>query len=168
LRCLLTMLGLNPKLVQHGTGVLAAGANSSSIPRSRLLIGDQAIAFRQKHAEEYSFWDLGEEWQKLVGLPFVYALWLVRPEVTNAKKIANRVRNLRDVNLANLDDLIADAVGRIAGQSKEAARKFLSRYYGEHLRFTLGEKEKDGLRSFTNLCIKCGLLPNRNFAFHVL
>ena len=31
--------------------------------RARLLIGDQAIRFRQKFADSYSYWDLGEEWE---------------------------------------------------------------------------------------------------------
>ena len=43
------------------------------------------------------------------GLPFVYALWLIRPEVTDAKSVAQRLRKLRDENLATLDDLIEEA-----------------------------------------------------------
>ncbi|HCX31072.1 MAG TPA: hypothetical protein DHU55_15090, partial [Blastocatellia bacterium] len=45
---------------------------------ARLLIGDQAIRFRQKQAQDFRFWDLGEQWARLVDLPFVYALWLIR------------------------------------------------------------------------------------------
>ena len=77
---------------------------------ARLLIGDQAIQFRQKHASEFQFWDLGEQWKKLTGLPFVYALWLIRPEVVDAKSIAQHLRALRDENLTHLDDLISESV----------------------------------------------------------
>jgi chorismate dehydratase len=181
LRCLVAELGLNPRFLQPGTGASPAGAKSSSACRTQLLIGDQAISFRQKHADEFSFWDLGEQWKKLFNLPFVYALWLVRPEVTDPKQIANDLRDLRDENLANLDDLIADAVAGVGlphccpqaegddpGQRKGIDREFLSRYYHEHLRFRLGKKEKEGLRVFAHLCIKHGLLPKRDLAFRVV
>ena len=87
---------------------------SGSAAPAQLLIGDQAIRFRQKHADEFQFWDLGEQWKKLIGLPFVYALWLIRPEVVAPKQIADRLRGLRDENLVHLNELIADAVGRVA------------------------------------------------------
>src|SRR5207302_2883286 len=100
LRCLLSELKLRPRFVATSTSFPAKGT-------ARLFIGDQAIRFRQEHGNEFQFWDLGENWKNLVGFPFVYALWLVRPEVVDPKSIANRLRAFRDKNLANLDDLIA-------------------------------------------------------------
>jgi chorismate dehydratase len=170
LRCLLPELGLAARLAQRRTGVSSAAAESDAGRRAQLLIGDQAIRFRQEHAKELSFWDLGEQWQKLVGLPFVYALWLVRPEVVDPKGIANRLRALRDQNLAHLDDLIAEVVAGVAdpGHRRRLNREFLSRYYREHLRFRFGEKEKEGLRIFENLCQKRSLLPRHDVAFRVI
>jgi chorismate dehydratase len=145
-----------------------------ALHRARLLIGDQAIHFRQKHAGEFQFWDLGEQWKKLTGLPFVYALWLIRPEVTDAKSIAQCLRKLRDKNLANLDDLIEEAVAGVGlsavasaktvktGPRKEFNREFLLRYFCKHLRFSFGKKEKQGLQYFADLCAKHGVLPTRN------
>jgi chorismate dehydratase len=158
LRCLIAELGLNPRL------------ESTSCHGARLLIGDQAICFRQKHADGFSFWDLGEQWQKLVGLPFVFALWLIRPEVADPEQIASRLRALRDENLVHLDDVIQGAVAGVynPGQRKPADRQFLSRYYREHLRFRFGEKEKKGLRVFGDLCERCSLLPERDLAFRVI
>ena len=166
LRCLLADLGLNPRLVQRVAGGPAV-TKSALVGRAQLLIGDQAVCVRQDYANEFSFWDLGEQWQKFVGLPFVYALWLIRPEVTDPKQIANSLRALRDANLANLDTVVAEVVAGVAdpGQRKEVDREFLARYYTEHLRFRFDEKEKEGLRSFANLCSNHGLLPKRDFAF---
>ena len=128
---------------------------------ARLIIGDQAIHFRQKHAGEFQFWDLGEQWKKLTGLPFVYALWLIRPEVTDAKSIAQRLRKLRDENLASLDDLIAEAVAGVGDPgNRKMTREFLSRYFRKHLRFNFGKKEKQGLQRFADLCAKHGLLAS--------
>ena len=170
LRCLTAELGLNPRLARCSTTIWPTAAELKTGPRARLVIGDQAVRFRQQYANEFSFWDLGERWQKSVGLPFVYALWLIRPEVADPKQIADRLRNLRDGNLANLDNLIAELVAGVAdpGAQKELTREFLSRYYREHLRFSFGEREKEGLRVFANLCIKHSLLPKRDLALRVV
>jgi chorismate dehydratase len=170
LRCLLPELGLNPRLAQRRTGMSPAVTESDAGHRAQLLIGDQALRFRQAHAQELSFWDLGEQWQKLVGLPFVYALWLIRPEVVDPKQIANRLRDLRNKNLVHLDHVIEDAVAGCgdSGHQWQLDREFLSRYYHEHLRFTFGEKEKEGLRIFANLCERRTLLPTRDVAFRVI
>jgi chorismate dehydratase len=128
--------------------------------RSRFLIGDQAIRFRRKFGDTYQYWDLGDEWRGVAKKPFVYALWLMRPEVEDARAIAGRLRALREENLANLNKLIA--------AEKEFDREFCSRYFREHLRFAFGEREKSGLRSFQGLCEKNGLLPKRTIEFAVV
>jgi chorismate dehydratase len=197
LRCLIAERGLKPRLIRNidlksvrpaglepaapvpvqsvesQTAENISAGRTGNMPmfpsarRAKLLIGDQGIRFRREYAGEFSFWDLGEQWRKFVGLPFVYAFWLVRPEVTDPEQIANRLRALRDENLAHLDHVVDDAVARgdTLGQRKAVNRKFLSRYYREHLRFGFGEKEKEGLRIFANLCMKHGLLPKRDLAF---
>jgi predicted solute-binding protein len=134
---------------------------SAGSPRARLIIGDQAITFRQNHAEASQFWDLGERWKKLTGLPFVYALWLVRPEVPDAKSIAQRLRGLRDQNLADVQGVVADAVADIAHSNRPITREFLDRYYHEYLRFGFGTREKQGLQTFADLCAKHGVLSKR-------
>jgi len=118
--------------------------------RSRLLIGDQAIRFRQKYSDTYRYWDLGEEWKGVTRLPFVYALWLVRPEVSGGDEMGEELRTLRDRNLDNLGDVIA--------LQKEFSPDFCSRYYTEYLRFSLGDREKAGLSEFARRCAKLGLI----------
>jgi chorismate dehydratase len=166
LRCLLADLGLKPRLIRN-TDLQSV---RPSARRGRLLIGDQAIRFRQQYADEIALWDLGEQWQKFVGLPFVYALWLIRPEVSNPEQIANRLRALRDENLANLDSLVAEVAAAVAEPVHRKAfnRQFLSRYYRDHLRFAFGKKEKEGLHVFTGLCERRRLLPKRDLAFRVV
>ena len=144
LQCLLAELNFAPLFSRTSTSVITAH-------RARLLIGDQAIRFRQRHAREYHFWDLGEQWNKLVGLPFVYALWLIRPEVPDSKPLAERLRKLRDENLADIDKLVAD--------EKEFDHDFCRRYYRENLRFSFGEEEKAGLAEFNRRCREQRLLP---------
>jgi chorismate dehydratase len=161
LRCLLAELGLTPRLI-------GGFPRSTGLPRARLIIGDQAISFRQNHAGEFQFWDLGEEWKKLTGLPFVYALWLIRPEVPDAKSIAKRLRGLRDENFADIPAIVSDAVADVADHKQAISSEFLHRYYTEHLRFSFGPREKQGLQAFADLCAKHGVLPNRAREFSLL
>ena len=174
LRCLLAELGLKPRLksgVPGSTGCQPVVVGSlPTTQNAQLLIGDQAIWFRQKHASEFHFWDLGEQWKKLIGLPFVYALWLVRPEVIDPSPMANHLRAFRDENLNNLDDLTADAVAGVAdpGLRKKLDREFFLRYYRKHLRFSFGDREQKGLQTFANLCAKHGLLPKRDLALDLV
>jgi predicted solute-binding protein len=184
LRCLLKELGLNPRFIRAvlgSTGCQPVVSGNLPDTKAWLLIGDQAIRFHEEHASEFQFWDLGEQWQKLVDLPFVYALWLIRPEVADPKRIANRLRALRDENLANLDHVIGEIVAGVGlsrrsskakaddpGQSNQLNHEFLGRYYREHLRFGFGEKERKGLQTFANLCIKRGLLSKRDLLFDLV
>lgn len=151
LRCLVAELNLKPVI-----GSTSSGANDSA----RLLIGDQAIRFRRRHGDDFRFWDLGEQWKKLRGVPFVYALWLVRPEVRNAKPVADQLRTLRDRNLANIDSVIAHEI--------EFDPEFCRRYYRDHLRFSFGEEEKKGLLAFAELCQQHQLLPKREFVLDLV
>ena len=150
LRCLLAELGLNPRLTRGVPG-------GAELPRARLIIGDQAISFRRNHADAFQFWDLGEQWKKLTGLSFVYALWLIRPEVADAKAIAQRLRRLRDENLAD----VASVVTEVADSKRAITREFLDRYYHKYLRFGFGTREKQALQMFADLCAKHGVLPKQ-------
>ena len=161
LRCLLAELGLTPRLTRGVPG-------STGLSRARLIIGDQAISFRQKHARALQFWDLGEQWKKVIGLPFVYALWLIRPEVADAKSIAQRLRGLRDENLADIPAIISHAVAEAADHKQAITPEFLDRYYTENLRFSFESREKQGLQTFADLCVKHRVLPKLAREFSLL
>jgi hypothetical protein len=45
---------------------------------------------------------------------------------------------------------------------KEFDQQFLFRYYRQHLRFSFGEREKEGLGTFASLCAEHGLLAKRD------
>jgi chorismate dehydratase len=154
LRCLLADLGLSPRL----TGDTP---ENTRLHCARLIIGDQAIRFRQEHADGFQFWDLGEEWEKLTGLPFVYALWLIRPEVPDAESIGQRLRELRDENLADIQAIVADAVADVRDDKQSVTKDFLERYYQKHLRFGFGTREKQGLQTFADFCAKQGVLSKQ-------
>ena len=148
LRCLLAQRGLSPRFLEGGVHATPhsdlhglAGARPST---ARLLIGDQAIRFRQQKPE-HAVWDLGKEWDAVAHLPFVFALWLIRPEAGDGEEIADSLRQLRYRNLHNLDDLVSSQT--------QVSAEFCRKYYREHLFFDFGEREKAGLREFHLRCL---------------
>jgi chorismate dehydratase len=160
LRWLCVQRGLKAQFVAGGVSADAfSGPAKTPADKGWLLIGDQAIRFRRRHPE-FSFWDLGESWQKATGLPFVFALWLIRPEIPKAAVIAARLRARRDQNLATLDELTA--------AEKDFDPEFCCRYYRENLRFSFGEQEKQGLREFAKACAKLDLIPKRELKLELV
>jgi chorismate dehydratase len=153
--------GLQPAVPPAAEKISAGRAGKMPMfqarPRARLIIGDQAIRFRQEHARGFQFWDLGEQWKTLTGLPFTYALWLIRPEVPDAKSVAQRLRGMRDQNLADIPAIVSD----VADNKQGITREFLDRYYNEYLRFGFAAREKQGLQTFADLCAKHGVLSKR-------
>jgi chorismate dehydratase len=148
LRCLLAQRGLTPGFVEAGAPATpqskARGLPEAYSSSARLLIGDQAIRFRREYPD-YPVWELGEEWSNVAHLPFVFALWLIRPEVRDAEEIAGALRQLRDRNLQNLDDLVSSQT--------QVSPEFCREYYREHLFFDFAEREKAGLREFHRHCL---------------
>ncbi|PZR72067.1 MAG: hypothetical protein DLM73_14110 [Chthoniobacterales bacterium] len=146
LRCLLAEAGLSPKFV-----VRSRLMQRAITPRlAKFFIGDQAIRFRDEDTAAFQFWDLGEEWEKLTHLPFVYALWLIRPEVPEPKAIADRLRACRDNNLREFDVVLAEET--------EFSAEFCSYYLRECLSYQFGRREREGLSAFRKLCEKHGVL----------
>lgn len=147
LRCLLAERQLHPKL----TDAREDGKPSIDPRRAELMIGDQAIRFRRQHESLCRYSDLAAEWKSLTGLPFVFAIWLVRPETKDAQTIADLLRKRRDQNLSALEEVIA--------AQKEFSPEFCAFYFQDCLRFELAGAEKLGLLRFRSLCESHGILP---------
>ena len=146
LRCLFEDAGRRTPLIST-----ALHDDSRLSPKTgRLLIGDQAIRFRQKYGTAYRYLDLGDQWRQMTGLPFVYALWLIRPEVADAESIAQQLRERRDANVLQLEEL--------ARTQPNFSAEFCHFYWRDCLTFEFGDREKAGLLKFRSLCETHGIL----------
>lgn len=116
-----------------------------------LLIGDPAMAF---HSDEpvYTF-DLGEEWKKLTGLPFVYAMWVAKPDV-ELGGLHLILLKARDEGLTKLAAIAAEA-SRETGLREEVCFHYLKNI----MKYGLGEPEIEALRVFQKLAAEDGLCP---------
>jgi chorismate dehydratase len=148
LRCLVVECGLKARVAKGEAASRSREVAGARSAKAQLLIGDQAIRFREKHPKSH-IWDLAEEWKNVADLPFVFALWLVRPEVANASEIADRLRELRRENLRRINEIVIE--------QSEFDPDFCDRYFRENIRFDLGEREKAGLREFHRACLACGV-----------
>ncbi len=121
---------------------------------ARVLIGNQAIRFRQAADPEWSFLDFGGEWTRLTGLPFVYALWLIREDTPGARAAAAELRELRAEGESRIE-----AIAAAEGEFTESFRReYLTRY----IRYGFGPEEKSGLFEFGRILREIGLVPPQN------
>jgi len=145
LRCLLAEYhGLSPRYeVAEGC---EAGDN-----RGVLLIGNQAIRYREQAREEIRYLDLGEDWLAQTGRPFVYAVWQIRPEVPDPAVVGAALRAMKVAGQRR--------VREIARLQREFEPGFAEHYLTEHIKFDLGAEEKAGLTQFRSLLQKQALIP---------
>jgi chorismate dehydratase len=142
--------GLRPEVVPLSIDTSIGGQQSEAI----LLIGDRAI-----HAPpgEWNFtWDLGDEFNRWSGLPFVFAMWTARAGLDPIllAEVDTALREARNDGLAHLDE-IADREAPSVRLTSDACLAYLR----DNLHFYLGAKEQQGLDLFYRHAAALGLAP---------
>ncbi len=101
--------------------------------------------------------DLGELWQRLTGLPFVFGLWIVRQAAWQAQREAIRhfERQLGQALGLAFEDLPGMAA-QVAENGPLDAAELVD--YWRAVSYTLTPQHLAGLRRFFSLCVKHGLL----------
>jgi len=110
-----------------------------------LLIGDRAINERKRtSSRNVHFLDLGGEWFRHTGLPFVFALWSFRDSFTKKKETSDLLRSAKLAGLAKRAEIA----------TRDQNPEFALHYLTESIRYDLGVKEKAGLALFSEFLIK--------------
>lgn len=127
---------------------------------SALLIGDRALRAVNRLPEGMRAYDLGELWCRFTGLPFVFALWIVRqPAFLTQPQVIRAVRSQLEQSLslafANLNDMAA----AIAPDSPLSVNELVS-YWQDNMSYGLSDEHLAGLRLFFSLCRKHRLLED--------
>ncbi len=116
-----------------------------------LVIGDRAMKIK---LDRYSAcWDLGQEWTRETGLPFVFAMWVAGAHGV-APAVANALMLSRDEGIQAVDEISRTEAPRY-GLTLEDCRT----YFLHQLHFTLGANELAGLDLFRRWSVACQLLP---------
>ncbi|MBN8667657.1 MAG: menaquinone biosynthesis protein [Chitinophagales bacterium] len=123
--------GIKPRLIDAENEDFRAEIKGTS---AGLVIGDRA--FEQRKISTFIY-DLGSEWKKITGLPFVFAAWVSVKPLPEAF--------LRDFNQANavglnaLDDILKDIHYDLYD---------LRKYYTIHVSYPLNEAKRRGMEKF--------------------
>lgn len=125
---------------------------------SALLIGDRAL----KTARSYNggvIYDLGELWYRFTGLPFVFALWILRRE-----SAAEKTLQVQDL-LSQLEISQQRAFKDLAGLARSVPeRSWMTEAglvdYWLTMSYGLDQEQLRGLELFFRLCRKQNLLPD--------
>lgn len=124
-----------------------------------LVIGDRAMTVGPEGFHEVV--DLAAAWKALTGLPFVFALWVVRPGV-DLGPLPDALARCRAAGLVQARDLAAEHGPRL-GLDVETCYDYLTNV----LSYDLGEPELDGLRRFARMAARLGLAPEGvHLVFH--
>jgi chorismate dehydratase len=148
--------GVRPSTIETlPMGVSALESTADAV----LVIGDRAM--KVPDAPFHSVVDLAEAWNELTGLPFVFALWVVRPGV-ELGDLPGVLARCRGEGLAHAGDLAAEYSPRL-GIDFDVCLDYLTRV----LSYELGEPEVAGLRRFARMAADLGLAPEgADLVFH--
>jgi len=136
--------GLRPQIVDYDARKRLADPNAAANPETILLIGDKVIATSPDPASVgyVHQLDLGQAWQQLTALPFVFAVWMSRrgadlgdlPATLNAQ---------RQINMRQLGT-IAQHHATAHGWPVELAQRYLTQI----MRYTIGGDELAAIERF--------------------
>ncbi len=124
-----------------------------------LLIGDRAMK-EAKNADlkrGIYIYDLGELWDRFTGLPFVYALWLVRRDTFIKKKVLVERLSLDLLNAKLSVPVRFKKIAKHAPQRKWLSQKELIDYW-QMISYDFTEDHLRGLRLFEKYCSPIGAL----------
>lgn len=157
--------GVSPKFVPFNAlervalGGETIEQDADGWPATLLLIGDKVVTHSPPAVRYPHQLDLGEAWKTLTGLPFVYAAWTCRADAIDTDEGQRRMAlasamldRQRRHNATRLDWLVQ----HWAPKSRWPV-DLAQRYIGELLRYDLGERERESVGKFFELCAKHGI-----------
>lgn len=102
-----------------------------------LVIGDRA--FEQRKISTFIY-DLGSEWKKITGLPFVFAAWVSTKELpADFVELFNQANAM---GLQHIDEIVKENPFDLYD---------LSKYYKLHLSYRLDEQKRRGMNKFLDV-----------------
>jgi chorismate dehydratase len=121
-----------------------------------LLIGDSALV---ADTEGLVVVDLAAEWHAITGLPFVFAVWGARPDLTLPDGIRPFLDS-RQMGMSNIPAIAREAAGRLG-----LPQASIEEYLRVNLHYHLGSEENRALDLFFHQAHEVGLIaPPRRLA----
>jgi chorismate dehydratase len=135
--------------------------NLAGLPHEAVLvIGDAALHLSTQSTYPVRV-DLGAEWKRWTGLPFVFAVWAARRDAPGAEvqAVHRCLLESRAWGLAHLDEL-AHAAALNTGVAESVCRAYL-----DDLDYALSYRHLAGLTDFFRRLAQEGLVPDGSLSF---
>ena len=139
--------GINPATCPLPIGTQVDAISSDAA----VVIGDRGML--PANGEFHTVWDLGEEWSGWTGLPFVFAMWIARPGV-DLRGWGVILAAAHDDGLTRLEE-----IARLDAPALGIPQADCLSYLRDHLRFHLGDRQRQGLQKFYELAGRHGFAP---------
>lgn len=150
---------IQPKFAQARAEAQDLDALAALPHEAVLVIGDAALTLAARGAYPHRY-DLGEEWKRWTGLPFVFAVWAARRAGSGSSSPAHQSLLVsRAWGLSHLD-LLAEDAARTTGVALAACREYLG---GLDYAFTY--KHLAGLTDFFRRLAAEGIVPDGSLQF---
>lgn len=117
-----------------------------------LVIGDRAMKLEGRQYVDN--WDLGQEWVRETGLPFVFAMWVSHAEPLPAE-LEIALQASRDMGLKRAEEIAVSEAIRYGLTVEDCLNYFL-----KQLHFELGPTEQQGLELFRQWASELALLTD--------
>ena len=139
--------GLTPELQPLPLGSALRESTADAV----MLIGDRGML--PVEGDFALVWDLGEEWSRWTGLPFVFAIWVARPGV-ELGDVDRVLAAARDEGINCFEEIARSAASEIGIPASECFS-----YLRDNLEFHLGPRQRQGLELYYELAVRHGLAP---------
>ncbi len=122
-----------------------------------LLIGDPAL---EVDRSKYHAWDLGSEWRRFTGLPFVFAFWAVRRDaIEDAEQARELIKIFQESRDHGLQKLNLDAIAKEWSTKLRLKPDSVLSYLTTNIHYQLDAACLEGLRLYYRYAEEVGALP---------
>jgi len=133
------------QVLLQGSKIKFAQAGEAS--DAQLIIGDPALKFRSEHPD-IPVRDLGEWWNTLTGLPFVFACWWVSESAPQS--VADELRASAKTGLASIPEILRNRHPDIPN---------VESYLTSAIKYQVGDEQHKAIDAFSRRAQACGILP---------
>lgn len=150
--------GIEPALIDYNAREHVAQSKPLDWPEAMLLIGDKVVtdsppAIRYPHQL-----DLGARWREHTGLPFVFAVWMIRQSaaIDRVRTAAAILDRQRRHNVERIDTIVHHRA-----RARNWPGDLASEYLKQRLAYDMNHTRREGLELFFKKAMEHGLIDQQ-------
>ncbi len=144
------LYGVQPEVIPLQAAELNAPREDDA---ALLLIGDKVVNAAPNQWQFAVQLDLGEQWKRLTGLPFVFAMWMMRADAPDAH-LARMLADARRRGQAMTQELVSQYAA-----ATQWPLNLAHKYFTQYLKYDITPERRQGLELFYQYAQQLNLLP---------